>query len=271
MASIPLSGQIRLGRDFNQQFYYGDNNAAQLNMNSEYMRDYSVGARSTGSSAPTSYKHDQIPYTSGAQRSLSMYRGGCGRYPDLGTTSSSTADNNQAYALTGGGGPAGFTNYVKATNPNLIGSGAPDSAGSNLIAQKTSGNTSGANTAANIVADFGYLEPGNYKLSFWGAHYNSGTHYCIIRGYTGEHMTGLSSNYRVISRNCSWSGGWSTNSLGTSGAGFTVNATYPYVIMSLETHVNTNFYLNTIVSRKDTDSSYIASIYNVNPNIWRES
>ena len=104
MASIPLgSAQIRLGRDFNQQFYYGDSNTAQLRMNDEMMRDYSIGGSTYGTSY-TGITSDSVPFTSGAQRSLSMYRGGCGRYPDLLTTSSSTADNSQAYALESSGG-----------------------------------------------------------------------------------------------------------------------------------------------------------------------
>ena len=271
MASIPLgSAQIRLGRDFNQQFYYGDSNTAQLRMNDEMMRDYSIGGSTYGTSY-TNITSDSVPFTSGAQRSLSMYRGGCGRYPDLLTTSSSTADNSQAYALENSGGPAGRDSYIKATNPNLYGSGAADTAGSNLIAQKVNGGYAPQNTATNIVADYGYLEPGTYKVSFEGASYNSGTHYIIVRGYTGEHLSGSSSNYKLISRSCSWDGGWDYSHLGTTGSSFTVNSTYPYVIISLETHLNQNYYLNTIVSRKDTTSSHMNSNYKVNPNIWRVS
>ena len=269
MASIPLgSAQIRLGNNFNQQFYYGDSNSAQLNMNNEYMRDYSIGVYSYGESYTYT---DPIPFTSGAQRSLSMYRGGCGRYPDTETTNASVADNNQALAYESGGGPASFSSWAKTTNPNLIGTGSADQAGTNIIAQYVNGNSTGQNSAANLVADFGYLEPGSYLLSFEGGHYNTGVHYCIIRGYTGEHLSGSSSNYRVITKNCSWSGGWTNSSLGTGGASFTVNSTYPYVIMSLESHLDDPYYLNTAVNRKDTSNGQGATNRRVNPNIWRVS
>lgn len=261
MASIPLSGQIRLGTDFNQQFYYGDSNSAQLNMNSQLMREYSIGGSSSA---------DVIPYGSGAQRNLGMYRGGTGAYPWAGTTSTSTAASSQAYALTGGGGPGSKTNYVKATNPNLIGTGAADQGGVNILAQATGGNTSGSNTATNIVADFGYLEPGNYKVAFSGGSYNTGWHYCIVRGYTGEHLSGSSTNYKYVSRSCTWNGGWRVSNMGTNSS-FTVNSTYPYVIMSLETHVDTNYYLNTSINRKDSSSQKGSASYIVNPHIWRVS
>ena len=127
------------------------------------------------------------------------------------------------------------------------------------------------NTATNLVADFGYLEPGNYRVAFEGASYNTGVHYCIVRGYTGEHLSGSSSNYMYIQRNCYWDGGWDYSHLGSTGSDFTVNATYPYVILSLETHLNQNYYLNTIVSRKDTTSGDMNSNFKVNPNIWRVS
>ena len=273
MASIALgSAQIRLGNNFNQQFYYGDSNSAQLNMNAELMRDYSNGGGTYGGTFPSYVNGDQIPFTSGAQRNLGMYRGGTGRYPDLLTTNSSTAATSQSYAREDSAGPASRDSFVKTTNPNLIGSGQADTAGSNLIAQYVNGGYAPQNTATNIVADFGYLEPGNYRVAYQGSSYNSGKHYCIVRGYTGEHLSGSSSNYRYILINCSWDGGWDYGHLGTSGADFTVNSTYPYVILSLETHLNQNYYLNTILSRKDTVSSRMnTSAYKTNPCLWRVS
>ena len=272
MASIPLgSAQIRLGNNFNQQFYYGDSNSAQLNMNNEMMRDYSVGGGAYGETNPNYITPDPIPMTSGAQRQMSMYRGGTGRYPDLDTRNLSVADNSQAYAYESGGGASSFHSWAKVTNPNMIGSGAADPTATNVIASYVNGSSSG-NTAANLVADFGYLEPGNYNFAFEGAHYNTGVHYCIIRGYTGEHLSGSSSNYYVLTRNCYWQGGWDYSHLGTTGAGpFTVNSTYPYVIMSLETHLDDPYYLNTIVARKDSTSSNMNYKYFTNPNIWRVS
>lgn len=234
------------------------------------MRDYSIGAITYGTTIGSN-KTDSVPFSSGAQRSLSMYRGGTGRYPDLLTTNSSTAATSQTYAREDSAGPASRDSFVKTTNPNLIGSGQADTAGSNLIAQYVNGGYAPQNTATNIVADYGYLEAGTYKVSFEGASYNSGTHYIIVRGYTGEHLSGSSSNYKLIARSCSWDGGWDYSHLGTTGSSFTVNSTYPYVIISLETHLNQNYYLNTIVSRKDTTSSYMNPSYKVNPNIWRVS
>jgi len=271
VASIPLgSAEIRLGQHFNQQFYYGDSDTTQLQMNSEMMRDYSIGAIAYGSSSG-SWTTDPVPYTSGAQRNLGMYRGGCGRYPDVDTTSLTLADNSQDYAWESGSGPSSKNSWVKVSNPNMIGTGVADSSGSNLVAQYVNGGNAPTNTATNIVADFGYLEPGTYNVAFEGASYNTGTHYCVVRGYTGEHLSGSSSNYKVISKACYWAGGWDNSHLGTLGSSFTINSTYPYVIMSLETHHNQNYYINTIVSRKDTTSSYMNATYKVNPNIWRVS
>lgn len=271
MASIALgSAQIRLGNNFNQQFYYGDSNSAQLNMNAELMRDYSIGAVTHGSSIG-SYVTDSVPFTSGAQRNLGMYRGGTGRYPDVQTTNSTTAATTQTYAREASAGPASRKSWIKVTNPNMIGSGSADPTASNVVAQYVNGGYAPTNTATNLVADFGYLEPGNYRVAFEGASYNTGVHYCIVRGYTGEHLSGSSSNYMYIQRNCYWDGGWDYSHLGSTGSDFTVNATYPYVILSLETHLNQNYYLNTIVSRKDTTSGDMNSNFKVNPNIWRVS
>lgn len=273
MASIPLgSAQIRLGNNFNQQFYYGDSNSAQLNMNNEMMRDYSNGGGAYGGSFPSYVNGDQIPFASGAQRNLGMYRGGTGRYPDLQTTNSTTAASSQVYAREDSAGPASRRSWIKVTNPNMLSTGSADPTASNVVAQYVNGGYAPTNTATNLVADFGYLEPGNYRVAYNGSSYNSGKHYCIVRGYTGEHLSGSSSNYRYILINCSWDGGWDYGHLGTSGADFTVNATYPYVILSLETHLNQNYYLNTIVSRKDTSAtSYMNSNYNTNPCLWRVS
>ena len=271
MASIALgSAQIRLGNDFNQQFYYGDSNSTQISMNSEFMRDYSIGAVTYGTTIG-SMATDTVPFASGSQRSLSMYRGGTGRYPDVDTTSLTLADNGQHYAWESGAGPSSKNSWVKVSNPNMIGTGVADSSGSNLVAQYVNGGNAPTNTATNIVADFGYLEPGTYNVAFEGASYNTGTHYCVVRGYTGEHLSGSSSNYKVISRSCYWAGGWDNSHLGTTGSSFTINSTYPYVIISLETHHNQNYYINTIVSRKDTTSSYMNSNYKINPNMWRIS
>ena len=135
MASIALgSAQIRLGNNFNQQFYYGDSNSAQLNMNAELMRDYSIGAVTHGSSIG-SYVTDSVPFTSGAQRNLGMYRGGTGRYPDVQTTNSTTAATTQTYAREASAGPASRKSWIRVTNPNMIGSGSADPTASNVVAQ----------------------------------------------------------------------------------------------------------------------------------------
>ena len=267
MASIALgSAQIRLGNDFNQQFVYGDNNTNQLNFNSEYMRQhYSIGIVTHGGSGGTNYLVDAIPKGSGVQRNLGMYRGGTGAFPFVDTTSSTTARTSQAYArVTNVGTTSGD---IRKTN-NLSGAG---DGGTNIVGSYVSGSNS-SNAAQSFACDFGYLEPGNYKFAFEGGSYNVGVHYGIVRGYTGEHMSGSSSNYVVVSKSCSWSGGWSTSNIGTIGADFTVNSTYPYVIIALETHNQNSYYLATSVTRKDSTGNIKGnSNWVTSPNMWRAS
>lgn len=267
MASIPLgSAQIRLGNDFNQQFFYGDNNSNQLNMNAEAMRQhYSIGLVTHGGSS-NFYVVDPIPKGSGVQRNLGMYRGGTGAFPFVDTTSHTTFQTSYAYArVTNTGGTT--TGDIRKTN-NLPGAG---DGGTNIVGSYVVG-TSSTNAAQSFACDFGYLEPGNYKFAFEGGSYNTGVHYGIVRGYSGEHMGTSSTNYKVISKNCYWAGGWAVSNIGTAGADFTVNSTYPYVIIALETHNQNAYYLATSVTRKDSTGNIKGnSGYVTSPNMWRVS
>jgi len=265
MASIPLSGQIRLGNNFNDQFFYGSSLTAQLNMgDSKLSQHYSIGALTHGYTSG-SWQEDTVPSGTTAQRSLSQYRGGTGTYPTTETTSAGTADNSQAIALESAVGAA--DGYVRGSS-NLAGIAV--SPGAIVIAQYANGSVS-SNNAHNIVMDVGYLEPGNYKVSYSGGTYYEGTHYLIVRGYTAAHLSGSSSNYVYNARTASWSGGWSTNNIGSLEISFTVNSTYPYVILDLETHNQSGGYLITSVNRKDSTTVKGNSNQIVNPNIWRVS
>lgn len=259
MASIPLTGQIRLGNDFNGQVYYGGSLTNQINMaNNILTRDYSRGPIGYGFTA-TNYDTDEINPTPTAQHNLGQYRGGTGTYPTSSTTTNATGDSSQLVA-----------------RENRIGSSAGDAlfsgniisgvdVGNNVVGQYNSGG------AMNVVHEIGYLEPGNYKFTFSGGSYNEGSYYGIVRGYTGEHLTGSSSDYVFYSRVNTFSGGWRTGYLGTLGADFTVNATYPYVIISLECHGSSAYYLATSVNRKVSTEFRGDSNRLVVPHVWRVS
>lgn len=266
MASIPLSGEIRLGNHFNDQFFYGSSLTAQLNMgDSKLSQQYSIGAITHGVAAG-SWQEDTVPSGTTTQRSLSQYRGGTGTYPTTNTTSGTTADNGQDIALLGAGGSGSADGYIRGSN-NLAGIAV--SPGTIVIAQYANGSTTN-NTAHNLVHDVGYLEPGNYKVSYSGGTYYEGTHYLIVRGYTSPHLSGSSSNYVYNARSVGWSGGWSAT-LGSLEISFTVNSTYPYVILDLETHNQSSGYLITSVNRKDSTTVRGGGSQIINPNIWRVS
>lgn len=261
--NVPTSGQIRIGRDLNRLIYNNSSNSSQLNFNTRRVREISVGLSTHGTTG--FYKTDQVPYSSGAQRSASQYRGACNAWPWV--ENNTSAFNDQAYGR-----------YVRAGNYRSDDFGdfygtrtvySSIATGTNTTSMVANSNSS-SNAAINLVVYIGYLEPGDYKL--WNSYstYNAGTSYVIVRGYTGEDMTGTSSNYLYVSRSESWNGGWRDLGRTTGGADFTVNSTYPYCILDMECHnASSANYLIISANRKGSTNPVGQSAYLSNPNIER--
>jgi len=243
--NIPTgSGQIRLGYDFNRCFYHNTNNSAQLNFDNELIRETSV----------VYGQANDTPWTSGAQKNLSAYRGATGARGWL--DNATNAETNQTYQSTFAGGTGSASarvayNWSGSTDYNRVG-----------YMYAANGGTTG-NTAANLVVNLGYLEPGTYKVAYYIRIYNSGTTYAIVRGYSSGFLSGSYTNYVLNSK------GWSSGSytyMAASGSTFTVNSTYPYVIIDFEGHNNNQYFLRSMVLRK---GNTYGTTYNFNPFVLR--
>lgn len=247
--NIPTSGQIRLGYDFNRCFYHNSANSTQLNMDNSLVRETSV-----------SYSQaSDTPYTSGAQKNMAAYRGATGSRGITRTTSTTNIEANQTYV--------GYAEYEPSIWSNVVARAAynVDTTYNRVdyLYAHADANANGANSAANIVVYLGYLEPGNYQFGFYTRIYNSGTAYAIIRGYTSGYLSGSSSNYLYYSQSRN-SGSFAN--FYSSGASFTVNSTYPYVILDFESHNNNNYYMRVYVLRKGNN---YGTTYNANAFVKR--
>jgi hypothetical protein len=244
-------------------FYNDSNNTAQINFSTRRAREISIGLTTNGTTG--FYKTDPIPYGTTAQRSASQYRGACNVWPWV--EDNAFAFNDQAYGRyikAGSNSSSDFGDFYGTRT--VFGSIATGTNTTSMLANSTSG----ANAAINLVVYIGYLEPGDYKL--WNSYstYNAGTSYVIVRGYTGEDLTGTSSNYLYIQRSESWAGGWREFGRATGGADFTVNSTYPYCILDMECHnASTANYLIISANRKGSTNVVGQSAYLSNPNIER--
>lgn len=257
--SIPLTGQIRLGRDFNSQFYHGSNDTAQNNLASANMRSVTRYYETTNYNGTKT----DIPYGASAQRSMSDYRGTTGRFPDASTSVKPTdfTDQNIAYVNESSSFYGNGFARPLYTNANW---------GTNVAASYASSSSDGDNWATNMVHYVGYLEPGTYQAYANMGIYNSGWTYVIVRGYSQPDMNGASTNYVYASRSRS-SGSWENRTMGDGS--FTVNATYPYVILDIECHNDNIYFLRNFACRKQTTStaSGIATTKYTNPYIKRIS
>lgn len=266
--SIALgSGTIRLGENFNSQFYNGASLTSQNSLASERMRNYSNGGGTHGSSY-SGFVEDKIPYNPTAQRSMSMYRGGTGAW-GYSQTSSQTAHGDQAVLHSSLGGSLSLAdNYAKTSN--TLASGYVS--GVDAIKQAVATSNAPQNAAVGLVQKLGYLEPGTYMAAYSGGTFNAGRHTFIVRGYSQNTnpLSGPSSNYLLLDRVVSYSGGYNQGNVSTIGSQFTVNATYPWVIIALETHCDNEFFIETSVNRKESTGSYRGSSRQViNPCVWR--
>ena len=195
------------------------------------------------------------PYASGAQKNMAAYRGATGARGWVGTSTTSVVAGNQTYTQGVEAGPSGS---IKAARVAF-----------NYTTSYTrvdylyAASYSNGNTAANVVVYLGYLEPGNYKFGFYTRIYNSGTAYAIIRGYTSGYLSGSSSNYLYLSQSRS-SGSYAN--FASSSSAFTVNSTYPYVILDIENHNNNQYFFRTLVLRKGND---YGTTYNANAFVKR--
>lgn len=248
--NIPLTGQIRLGYDFNRCFYHDSANSTQLNMDNSLVRETSVSI----------FQSSDTPYASGAQKNISAYRGSTGSRGITGTTSGTLAETDQTYQLYAEIEPSIYSiaiarvAYNYDTTYNRV---------DYLYAQSQSAGNGGGNTAANVVVYLGYLEPGTYQFGYYCRVYNSGTAYAIVRGYTTGLLSGSSTNYVYASKN--WNSGIYTD-FASSGTQFTVNSTYPYVIIDFECHNNNQYFLRTHVLRKGNN---FGTTYNANAFVKR--
>lgn len=266
--SIALgSGTIRLGENFNSQFYNGASLTSQNSLASDRMRNYSNGGGTHGSSY-TGFVEDKIPYSPTAQRSMSMYRGGTGAW-GYSESASDSSLGDQAILTSSYGGPVSIgQNYAKTSNTLVSGAAS----GVDAIKQAISTSNAPQNAAVGLVQKLGYLEPGTYMAAYSGGTYNIGRHIFIVRGYSQDTapLSGPSSNYLLLNKAVTFSGSYGQGNVSTIGSQFTVNATYPYVIIALETHCDNEFYLETSVNRKESTGSYRGSNRQlINPCVWR--
>ena len=260
--NVPTSGQIRLGRDLNRLVYNNSANTSQLNFNTRRVREISVGLTTHGTTG--FYKTDQVPYASGSQRQATQYRGACNVWPWV--ENNSLAFNDQAYGRYVRAGTGRSDDFGDFYGTRTVYSSIPT--GTNTSSM-TANATGSANRAINLVVYIGYLEAGDYKL--WCTHqaYFQGTSYWIVRGYTGEDMSGSSSNYLYINRSETWNGGWRSRFNG--GADFTVNSTYPYVILDVECHnTGSSTYLIMSMNRKGSTNVTGNTARVASPNIERQ-
>ena len=247
--NIPLTGQVRLGHDFNRCFYHGASNAAQLNFNNERVRNISK------TNSPSS----DLPFASGAQKNVGAYRGTTGAWGYTGTSSDTNVASDQQYQDEVEAGGNIFATLISRANYNV------NDGTHNIVDYQYADNgeqfgTAG-NAAVNNVCYMGYLEPGNYYVYTNYRQYNAGYTYLIVRGYTSGYLSGSSSNYYYRS-NYHFSGSFDDNFLGAT---FTVNSTYPYVILDIECHNDNIYYNRNYILRKA--SSYTSR--NTNPCLVR--
>ena len=256
--SVPLSGSIGMGRDLVASFTHGSNTTGQNNLNNDYFRNVSNGYQRSGFS-----RIDTIPYASGAQRSLGMYRGTVGTYPWVNTGQATAWQNNQGYGTVGTGGVGGSASGgFNTTDGNF---------GSSVVFGYASGSTTLGNKAVNVVHYVGYCEPGTYESLAVAGKFNDGQVYYIIRGYAQPDMQGASTDY-VYSSASTQGGAWTTTTMGRTS--FTVNATYPYLILDFEVHNANQYFARGILPRKSTTSTpsgSVSSTYWANPYIKRIS
>jgi len=248
--NIPTSGQIRLGYDFNRCFYHNSANSTQLNMDNSLVRETSV---SISQSTDT-------PYTSGAQKNMAAYRGATGSRGITRTTSGTLAETDQTYQLYDEYEPSIYSN---ATARVVFNYDTTYNRVDYLYAQSQSAGSGGGNTAANVVAYLGYLEPGTYSFGYYCRIYNSGTAYAIARGYTSGLLSGNFTNYVYDSQSRS-SGSYA--SFYHPGRQFTVTSSYPYVIIDFECHNNNQYFMRTQVLRKGNN---YGTTYNANAFVKR--
>ena len=245
--NIPLTGQIRLGFDFNRVYFNNSSNSSQINMNDRHFRETSNDYASS----------DSIAYGSGAQRNLGQYRGVCNCWGWQETTVDATVEDDQGYLRESDIGDVTTSTPVYSIFGNMgYYYSASDDDTTNV-------------SAANVLY-VGYLEPGNYEANALLAIYNSGVSAIIVRGYTSGFLSGSSSDYilATTSRN---SGSWGT--YGINNSSFTVNSTYPYVIIAIESQNDNQFFNRTLLSRKDASytATGIADTSQFNVNIMRVS
>lgn len=248
--NIPLTGQIRLGRDFNRMKYpLATSHTQQISFNEKFVREQHKGVlrygSSTGNNALNGIGYNAISPinpASGSERRLYYYRGSVQGHPqtetDLFASSSPYSDGATWYWYKAGN--VLNSTFVRTTAyQTAVSSGSGTGGGINVgnkvlhsQLKYSSGTSNGA--VANILY-LGYLEAGTYILQGMTIQ-RGGSNQWLVRGYSQASLGGSSTDYKLTGMNCS---GWQFNYLdGNTGSRFTVNSTYPYCIMILQTNTN---------------------------------
>lgn len=296
--NIPLTGQIRLGRDFNRMNYPSSSTfTEQISMNSQrvvkcHKGPYRYGTNPDSQAFNTNNglgdrQISPINTAYNTQRQLYTYRGLCNSYTQAATIMPSATivqDPLKWWFYKAG---ASILNNVQTTSRwEWTGPfGTPNPGGTNstwnpgAVVEYTSlYATTTANAAIANLMYIGYLEAGTYALNGITGK-NDGSVEIVVRGYSGSGATGTSSDlfYKLIAKSTSDGFAWfDASSSGTYASQFTVNATYPYILLILQTNT-ANYSARWCVSstpNMHTTSWFYSSIsskYWVEPHITRLS
>ena len=296
--NIPLTGQIRLGRDFNRMNYPNSSTfTEQISMNSQrvvkcHKGPYRYGTPTDSQSFNTNnglgYRQiSPINTAYNTQRQLYPYRGLCNSYTQAATEMSSgtiVQDPLKWWFYKAGSSILANSRVTSrwetsgAMSPNPGGTNSTFNPGS-IVEFVSVYATTSANAAIANLMYIGYLEPGTYAVNGMIGKQDGGVE-LVVRGYSGAGATGTSSDlhYKSTGSTTSDSFIWQDADSGSAfyASQFTVNATYPYILFILQTNTGgyANRWCNSSMPNMHTTSwfySNISSKYWVEPHITRLS
>lgn len=249
--NIPLSGQIRLGRDFNRLRKPQGPYTQQTSFNERFVRKNHKGFfRYGATNAQANHTLNGLGYravnpinvTANTQRNLAPYRGICHGYPlnDTSLTVDSSWNNGETWYWGQGGNVLNSTFTKFRAHETANSQSENRDVGTDVLHSEfryASGTSNGALSAYQYL---GYLEPGNYTTQGMVS-FRSGSWYFVIRGYQSANLGGASTDYLLRGNNASSSWPFDYMEGGDQGgraSNFTVTASYPYVLMIIQHNTN---------------------------------
>ncbi len=256
--NIPLTGQIRLGQGFNRMRNPTSTTwNSQISMNDVWVREQHKGYARYGSTTGNNTINglglnaiSPINPAANSQRNLYLYRGCVMGHPQsevemtAGNTSSWWTAGDQWWWYEAGSilNNIYCESRVHHTGTMGGGTGTGSTVDAGTIVQHTSvRSTSTSNAAIANTLYIGYLEAVTYLLKGVITQ-RYAAQQLVVRGYTGAKATGSSTDYKQVANAIPpTNGSTSWNYIAMNGATayqFTVNATYPYVLLILQTNTS---------------------------------